>query len=212
MDRRRESNPRPLGPSTRILEGSRGQILRVAAASEVMALLRRSGLWYSAAQWVVRRRKVNWEALGAIAELVGAVGVIATLGYLAIQIRQNTAVVRTSSFQELVSGMSSFTTSISQNAEAADIYLRGLANFQDLSEIEKIRFHTLMTDPFTSAQVGHHLQERGLIDDKLYADYLASFSVLLRAPGIRQWWESAKVWYHADFREFIDHKLSEPAA
>ncbi len=36
---------------------------------------------------------MNWEALGAIAELVGAVGVIATLGYLAIQIRQNTAVV-----------------------------------------------------------------------------------------------------------------------
>ena len=188
------------------------QILRVAAESEVIALLRWSRLWYSAAWWAVRRRKVNWEALGAIAELVGAVGVIATLGYLAIQIRQNTAVVRTSSFQELVSGMSSFTTTISQNAEAADIYLRGLASFQDLSEIEKIRFHTLMADPFTSAQVGHHLQERGLIDDRLYADYLASFSVLLRAPGVRQWWESAKIWYHADFREFIDRKLSEPAA
>jgi hypothetical protein len=32
---------------------------------------------------------VNWEALGAIANLVAALGVIATLIYLAIQIRQN---------------------------------------------------------------------------------------------------------------------------
>ena len=33
---------------------------------------------------------MNWEAIGAIAEFVGAAAVIVTLGYLAIQIRQNT--------------------------------------------------------------------------------------------------------------------------
>jgi hypothetical protein len=33
---------------------------------------------------------VNWEAIGAIAELLGAIGVITTLIYLSIQIRQNT--------------------------------------------------------------------------------------------------------------------------
>ena len=32
---------------------------------------------------------MNWEAIGAIGELLGAIGVIATLGYLAFQIRQN---------------------------------------------------------------------------------------------------------------------------
>ena len=34
---------------------------------------------------------MNWDALGASAEAVGAVGVVATLAYLAIQIRANTA-------------------------------------------------------------------------------------------------------------------------
>ncbi len=32
---------------------------------------------------------MNWDAIGAIAELLGAVGVIASLVYLATQIRQN---------------------------------------------------------------------------------------------------------------------------
>jgi hypothetical protein len=32
---------------------------------------------------------MNWEAIGAVAEVMGAFGVIATLIYLAIQIRQN---------------------------------------------------------------------------------------------------------------------------
>ena len=34
-------------------------------------------------------RNINWEAIGAIGELLGAAAVIATLGYLAFQIRQN---------------------------------------------------------------------------------------------------------------------------
>ena len=32
---------------------------------------------------------MNWDALGAIAELLGAVAVFATLAYLTVQVRQN---------------------------------------------------------------------------------------------------------------------------
>ena len=33
---------------------------------------------------------MNWESIGAIGEVLGAIGVIATLLYLSVQIRQNT--------------------------------------------------------------------------------------------------------------------------
>ncbi len=49
---------------------------------------------------------MNWDAIGAIAELLGAVGVIASLVYLATQIRQsreqmsqNTKAIRASGYQ-----------------------------------------------------------------------------------------------------------------
>ena len=45
---------------------------------------------------------MNWEALGAIGEIVGAVAVIATLGYLAVQIRQNTRSVRAATLQSVL--------------------------------------------------------------------------------------------------------------
>jgi hypothetical protein len=44
---------------------------------------------------------VNWEAIGAIGEVVGALGVIATLVYLAAQIRQNSNVVRSATRQAI---------------------------------------------------------------------------------------------------------------
>jgi hypothetical protein len=33
--------------------------------------------------------EMNWEAIGAIGEILGAVAVVATLGYLATQIKQS---------------------------------------------------------------------------------------------------------------------------
>ncbi len=43
---------------------------------------------------------MNWDAIGAIAELLGAVGVIASLVYLATQLRQNTRATRASAYQQ----------------------------------------------------------------------------------------------------------------
>ena len=45
---------------------------------------------------------MNWEAIGAIAETLGAIGVIASLVYLAGQIRQNTRSIRGATYQDLI--------------------------------------------------------------------------------------------------------------
>ena len=46
---------------------------------------------------------MNWEALSAIGELVGAVGVVATLFYVAVQVRQNTRAVRAATLNAITS-------------------------------------------------------------------------------------------------------------
>ena len=42
---------------------------------------------------------MNWEAIGAIGESLGAIGVIATLIYLAVQIRQNSKTIEAQMYQ-----------------------------------------------------------------------------------------------------------------
>ena len=44
---------------------------------------------------------MNWDAIGAIGEIVGAIAVVITLLYLAHQTRINTKAVKTSTFNEL---------------------------------------------------------------------------------------------------------------
>jgi len=44
---------------------------------------------------------MNWDALSAIGELLGATGVVVTLIYLSVQIRQNTRAIRGSTLNVL---------------------------------------------------------------------------------------------------------------
>ena len=68
---------------------------------------------------------MNWEALGAIGEIVGAVAVIATLGYLAVQIRQNTRALKASTHQSLSDSTIRFQAVSPDNAEVARIRVAG---------------------------------------------------------------------------------------
>jgi hypothetical protein len=52
---------------------------------------------------------VTWEAIGAIGEVLGALGVIATLGYLAVQVRQNTRTSRASALSLALRDISELT-------------------------------------------------------------------------------------------------------
>jgi hypothetical protein len=49
---------------------------------------------------------MNWEAIGAVGETVGALAVLVTLVYLAVQIRQNTKAVRAAAVDSTTSHLS----------------------------------------------------------------------------------------------------------
>lgn len=51
---------------------------------------------------------MNWDAVGAIAELLGALGVFCSLMYLAIQVRSNSSLIRMQNINEQTSHMQSF--------------------------------------------------------------------------------------------------------
>ena len=68
---------------------------------------------------------MNWEALGAIGEIVGAVAVVLTLGYVAVQLRQNTRVVRSGTEQAQADAHTGCLSLIAQDPDLTRLYLRG---------------------------------------------------------------------------------------
>jgi len=69
---------------------------------------------------------VNFEALGGIAELLAALATIATLFYLAVQIRGGTIVARAEAQRESQSGAVSAQLAIAQDPNLAALLHKGL--------------------------------------------------------------------------------------
>ena len=96
---------------------------------------------------------MNWEAIGAIGELVGAVGVILTLVYLAYQIRQNTRQLvqnetsaRAAAINASIAVIWESRRSVYENAELIAVWLKGLRSPGDLTENEAYRFRLVMSN------------------------------------------------------------------
>ena len=73
---------------------------------------------------------MNWEAIGAIGELAGAIAVVATLFYLARQIRQSNAQGRRGELSATLQQISVARMAIAQDEDLAELILKGRAGLQ----------------------------------------------------------------------------------
>jgi hypothetical protein len=118
---------------------------------------------------------MNWEALGAIGEIVGAVAVVLTLGYLAVQIRQNTTSVRATSRLEIASGWRAHNRQMLDPA-VNHAYGVGLRAYPDMPYEERSIFVILIGDHAVFFQGAFALYEEGQLDRQTYEDYLTWFA------------------------------------
>jgi hypothetical protein len=152
---------------------------------------------------------MNWDAVGAIAELAAALGVIISFVYLARQIRQNTRVQRRANVGEIASDLGAHLRVAASDPELSVLVLRALADLDSLDTAERYRF-----DSFFYSWLAAF--ERALLDarDGEYPhEFLTPMSVgiagFLRTDGGRAWWRQRRVWFTTYGRQSIDEILSD---
>ncbi len=83
---------------------------------------------------------MDWDALSAIAALIGGAGVVATLIYLAIEIRQNTRAVRSASYQSFTDSINIPNRMCCEDAELREILAKAFdSDYDSLSQDEQVR-------------------------------------------------------------------------
>ncbi len=133
---------------------------------------------------------MNWEAIGAIGELIGAVAVVATLLYLVKQIKQNTESTEAVGLQTWKSDSAAHWLAMADNRELGRDVAACLYDSKDLSDDNWIPVGCWMLNGFRQYQTTFIMHERGVIDDDLFAVEMRMAARNLRIPGIRQWWNA----------------------
>src|ERR1051326_250171 len=83
---------------------------------------------------------MNWEAINAIAQAIGAFGVVASLWYLGVQVHRSTRVAKIAAQDSAASALRDVTKPYMENAELARIWQVGLENLSALSPEDQSRF------------------------------------------------------------------------
>jgi len=150
---------------------------------------------------------VNWEALGAIAELLGAIGVIATLVYLSAQIRHNNEQLRGAATTAVYEYQRTLTEMLSEDQELYKIALRGNEDLSSLDSWEQQRFTIWCIHETGMWEMCHRLLKQGALDEELYLGKEAYWLQLHSSPGRREWWHTHSVMLNEGFYGDVSRQL-----
>ena len=152
---------------------------------------------------------MNWDAIGAVGEILGALGVLASLIYLATQIRDNTRSLQAASLQSILNAPREwFFLPHAQNPEISDLFARGLNGIDNLNESEHRRFVHLMLEQCFQMQNVMQLRDRSLLSDRDYDAWLQYTASLFRTPGGAAMWPHFERVLTPTIRDCLDDYLN----
>lgn len=152
---------------------------------------------------------MNWDAMAAIAEIVASFGVIVSLIYLATQIRYQRSESLLSAGHELASQISELFSVISDNAEFADIYLRGMTEYNSLDRVERLRFSGFFSRLMRIFDSMFSRHRQNALDPTLWPSYEESMRDFFSHAGLRDWWVSRSHWFTPELRELVSEWIAE---
>ena len=107
----------------------------------------------------------NWEAIGAIGEIVGAMAVVVSLTYLAMQIRAQNKEARITAVHDLVTAQQ-HTFRLFLEPGVAEDFLTVLSDFDAAEPSQRLRFTMLLMDIWKVSQDAYLQNLEGRLDEK----------------------------------------------
>ena len=142
--------------------------------------------------------------LGSLGEFIGALAVVVSLAYLALQIRHNTRAVRSSMHQDMLGSTLRIAESLSDNADLARIVLKADRDYDNLTAEERVRFEAYAERVFGNFESVFYSYRNSMIEDDLWDAWESSYLVDISRTSIRRFWQEQRPRHLRDFMEFLD--------
>jgi hypothetical protein len=147
---------------------------------------------------------MNWEAIGAVGEIVGAIAVVVTIGYLAVQIRQNTRSVLAATHHSSARAATETQNVFAQSNDVARIFRVGSRELEELTGDERQRFHAMLLSIFLWYEDAFFQHQQSMIDREVWEGRQRHLLGQLKLPGITSWWARSSEFFARSFVSYIE--------
>jgi hypothetical protein len=150
------------------------------------------------------------EQLSYVADIAGVIAVIASVLYLARQIKEGNDLNRANTFREIMQGLGHYCSDMFR-PENRQLIETGFLSYDQLSAYDKARFENLLAHYLNYVEDSFISSNVALLGDETMQNWVYWMQTRFFAyPGVREWWGTAKGVYAPDFQEWID-KVIETA-
>jgi len=153
--------------------------------------------------------KVTIQDLGSVGELIAAIATVATLLYLALQIRQNTSASRGSGAASQTQADLAVSLLLAQDADVSRIFFDGVADPSTLSERDHRRFDSLMNSLVANQEQAWRFHNEGAIDGEQWEAMLSFLRWVTHQPGFVEYWATWRSTSPAGFAQVVDRVSRE---
>lgn len=151
---------------------------------------------------------MNWEAAATIAEIVGASGVIASLIYLAIQIRQSTKVSRAEMTKDLYLASRSAILDIASN----DALARISTEVRQFESEDLMRRNMFYQSFFRLYELQYNLHCQGLLDADIARSYALIIQMWAKTIYFDEYWSRHRGEFNESFADYVDAQAEKAAS
>lgn len=152
---------------------------------------------------------MNWEAIGAVGEVLGAIAVLISLLYLASQIRGSRRSDQIIAVAESASAVDAWIGHIARDEKLFDLYRRGMTDYESLSREEKGRFSFLILQFLRSMEALWLQRKLGAMDDQYWTSMLVATEAVVGSPGGMRAFQRYRETLSLDFTDAVQRILEK---
>ena len=140
--------------------------------------------------------------LGSVGELIGAIATVATLLYLALQIRANTLADKYKAINDIIDRIVGWQSRIANSTDLMEAWIQGTKSYNELQIENKLRFSAIVFDIFTACEACLEAAKHGVIKSKSSNAVKVIIGYLLKNQGVQEYWISVGLDTYA--KDFVD--------
>ncbi len=152
--------------------------------------------------WTTIHLYMNWEAVSAISEIIGAIAVVVSLVYLAIQVRASSKATRASVYMGLHDSQAQYSYLL-----LSDPSLRDLVDSLDdpkVSVTDRPEFSHLLTMLFNKYELFYFISRENMFSSDVDRAMTKIIANRLKTPGVKEWWENSQQSFSPEFVEWAN--------
>ena len=146
--------------------------------------------------------------LANLSLVVGALVGLVSVVMLFRELRENNKLTRASNTQTLVEMSSPFYLGLIQDRQMAEIYLRGARALDEMDEVDRYRYKSLIIWWLVFHENIYYQWRNGLLDHHMYKPWANDLKTFIALQKIGALWEEMKYLFQDEFSEHITEILA----